>query len=415
MIFTALSPNTQQDDFRLALKVLFSPSQYLHGKFPKRIGRWFKNFFGVKYAATYESARTALLFVLKELGVKDGDEVIIQSFTCIAAVNPIKWAGAVPVFVDINPKIFNMDFDDLANKVTEKTKVILVQHTFGYPALIEEIVDFAKSKGIFVIEDCAHTIGTELGERKLGTFGDAAIYSLGRDKAISASFGGVVITSNDEVGRSLEEGQKFLTYPSKSWVIRQVLYTIIAYLTRELYDKASLGKLIHLFFSKVGVIQKATSEGEKKEGKLPKHARSCLPNALARVAFNQLHKIEEVNNKKREIMHIYVKRLEKLSLDEVDLPEWKEGKNFFPIRFPLLVKRRDKLVEFSKEKGILLGDWYDTPIAPKDIDLVKSGYKQGSCPNAEDVCENIVNLPLHVNMTEEDALKVIAVIRDFYK
>lgn len=415
MIFTELSPNTQKDDFKLALKALCNPAYYNKGRYSQEVKEWFKNIFKVRYVASYESARTALYLLLKELGIKEDDEVIVQAFTCVAAVNPIKWAGARVVFVDIDPSNFNLDIDDLVNKVNERTKAIIVQHTFGYPAKIKEIVEFAESRGICVIEDCAHTIGTELDGEILGTFGDAAIFSLGRDKAISASFGGIAITNKKELGKSLEEGENFLSFPSKKWVARQISYTIVAYLTRVLYDNLSLGKLIHFIFSKLGILLKATTLGEKKEGKMPGHAKSRMPNAFAEVVLNQLKKLETINRKRREFMHLYMKRLEKLGLDEVKLPDWRIGKHFFPIRFPLLVKRRDELLKFVEDRGVLLGNWYDIPVAPRGVDLTSTGYKQGSCPNAEEVCENVVNLPLHVNLAEEDALKVVAIIRDFYE
>ncbi|MBN2016460.1 aminotransferase class I/II-fold pyridoxal phosphate-dependent enzyme [Candidatus Dojkabacteria bacterium] len=413
MIFTSLSPNTQRDDFLLALKTILKPGEYFEGEYIGKVKKWFKDFFGVFHVSVYESARSGLYFVLKELGIKEGDEVLLQAFTCVAAVNPVKWTGARPVFVDINPKDFNMDIDDLENKVNEKTKAIIVQHTFGYPAKVNEIKEIVGRKGIYIIEDCAHTIGTEYMGKKLGLWGDAGVFSLGRDKAVSASFGGVVIT-NRKFGKNLEEKEKFLSFPQKKWVKKQILYTIVAFLTRTLYEVLFIGKLVHYIATRWNLVEKATTEEEKKEGEMPDNARSKLPNAFARLAFNQLRKIGILNKKRRDLSHLYVKRLSKIGLEEVKLPEWKIGEHFYPLRFPLLVKRRDELLKFAQERGMLLGDWYDVPIAPKQVDQVKTGYKQGSCVYAEKVCESILNLPLHSDLTEEDALKVIAVIRDFY-
>lgn len=415
MIFTSLSPNTQKRDFELALRVLIERPEYLTGPYTQELKDWFKKFFGTKYVASYESARSALYFVLKELGIKKGDEVLLQAFTCVAAVNPIKWAQATPVFVDINLEDFNLDLADLINKVNEKTKAIIVQHTFGYPACIGEVLEFAGPKKITVIEDCAHTIGTQLDGKKLGTFGDAAIFSLGRDKAVSACFGGVAITNNKEHGKSLSEGEKFLSPPLQKWVARKVLYTIVAYLTRKFYDKFSLGKFIHFIASRFGLIDTATSEGEKKEGKLPIYAKSCMPNAFARIALHQLKKLDKINKQRQRTLSLYMERLAKFNINEVTLPNWKKQKKFYPLRVPLLVKKRDELLKFAENRGVLLGDWYDVPVAPRRVDPVKAGYKQGSCPKAEEVCKEIINLPLHLNLSEEEALKVVTVIRDFYR
>lgn len=414
MIFTSISPNTQEDDFHKVRKILFSPSQYIEGVFPRKVKKWFREMFHVKYVSVYESARTGLYFLLKELGTRKADEVILQAFTCVAVVNPIKWVGAKPVFVDINPETFNMDLDDLVNKVSDKTRVIIVQHTFGYPAEVDKIVSFAKGRKIAVIEDCTHTIGTELDGKKLGTFGDGAIFSFGRDKAISASFGGVVITNRKRIGAKLEARETFLHYPPKEWIARQLLYTIIAYLVRKYYTKLGLGKLLHLIFLKLGIITKATSEGEKKQGTMPSHAKSNLPNALASVAFHQLVKIPKMNKVRHQFSCEYLKQLKKVNVSEITVPNWKIQKNIYPIRFPIRVKRREELVEYAKKRDILLGDWYDVPIAPKEVDLVKTGYRWGSCPSAEKVCGEIVNLPLNINLNEEDVLKIITLLKEFY-
>jgi dTDP-4-amino-4,6-dideoxygalactose transaminase len=415
MIFTALSPNTQRDDYRLAKGLILRSSQYYDGGYTRRVKQWFKDYLGVKYVSAYESARTAMYFILKELGVGEGDEVLVQSFTCVAASNPIIWIKAKPVFVDVEPGFFNADPEAIANNINENVKAIIVQHTFGYPAKIEEIKRMADERGIYVIEDCTHSIGTELDGKKLGTLCDAAIFSFGRDKAISASFGGVAVTNRDKLGLQLEEGETFLSFPSKKWIRSQVLYTIVSYLTRTYYERMSLGKLIHFLATKLKLVHKSTSWGEKKEASLPTHAKSKLPNILARLALNQLEKVDSINKRRQELMHLYLKRFEKLNINGVVLPSWKLRKNLFPLRIPLLVKDRDRLVEYAKEKGVLLGKWYDTPIAPKEVDLVKTGYKRGSCPNTEKACERIVNLPLHINMTDDDVLQVVAVIRDFYK
>jgi perosamine synthetase len=413
LIFTSLSPNTQKSDCELARTILLHPANYLEGSFIERVQNWFDDFFSAEYITTYESARTALYFILKGLGVKEKDEVLVQAFTCVAASNPIKWAGATPVFVDIDKKNFNVDLTDLENKITNKTKAILVQHTFGYPAPIQRILNIARDRKIFVIEDCAHTIGTEINGSKLGTIGDAAIFSLGRDKAISASFGGVAVVRQNALGKRLKAKEEFLSYPSKLWIARQLLYTIVAYRTRTLYEKFKLGKLIHLLAFKLGLVSKATSKGEKCEGSLPKHARSKLPNALARVAFHQLGKLDKLNKIRTKYKDMYFKALK--DIKQVKLPNWEKLDKFYPIRIPALVERRDELLRFAEGNGVLLGNWYDTPLAPKEVDLAKSGYKSGSCPKAEEVCKRIVNLPLNVNMTNSDVDKVIDVIREFYK
>lgn len=414
MIFTALSPNTQRDDFKVALKFLFQGDKYLNEDATENIKKWFRDFFQVPYVATYESARTALYFVLKKLGIGKGDKVAVQAFTCVAAVNPIKWTEADPLFIDINQDNFNIDVYDLENKLNGKTKAIIFQHTFGCPAGIEDVVKLARSKGIYVIEDCAHIIGGEYKGRKVGTFGDFAIFSLGRDKAISASFGGICLTRR-KIGSVLVEGEKFLSPVKKKWVFQQVLYTVIAYLTRKLYDSLLIGKAIHFTFLKTGLINKATTYKEKKEGEMPDFAKSYMPNAFAMIALNQLKKLDKLNERRYEISRFYFKELKKLKSSKFKLPKWSIEKKFYPLRFPLLVKNRDSLVDFAEKRGVSLGKWYDTPVAPREVDLLSTGYRRGSCPKAEEVCDSVINLPIHINLSNDDTQKVIEVIKSFYK
>lgn len=410
MIFTALSPNTQSDDFCLACRALLNLPRLTSGPYPEKVKRWFQDFFDVKDVFLYESARTGLYEILKATEVGDGDDVLLQAFTCVAAVNPIKWAGAKPVFVDIDSKSLNIDLRDLEKKVTSETKAIIVQHTFGYPANISEIVDLAKGKGLFVIEDCAHTIGGELSGKKLGTFGDAGMFSLGRDKAISGSFGGVVISNNSTLTAQLNLQHKALNAPSKLWVIRQILYTITTYLVRELYDILSIGKAIHFIFRKSGITMEATTKGEKKSGDKPAHFGHLLPNGFARIALHQLSKLTKMNEHRNMVAKIYFEGLKKFAGKEIVLPEWDIRDGIYPLRFPLLVRKRDELMKFAKNRGVLLGDWYDTPVAPKSVSPGNAGYRMGSCPNAEKVCEEIVNLPLHMDISEVYGKKIIKLI-----
>ncbi|MBU0975838.1 MAG: DegT/DnrJ/EryC1/StrS family aminotransferase [Patescibacteria group bacterium] len=412
MIFTALSPNTQKDDFDIARRLVFKPQDYENGAEIEELRTWFASTLDVMSVVLYESARTGLFFLLKELGVGKGDEVVLQAFTCVAAVNPIKWTGAKPIYVDVNPGTYNLDLNDLANKVNERTKAILVQHTFGYPAEIEKILDFAKTNGLFIIEDCAHTIGGMLKGKPLGSFGDGAVFSLGRDKGISSSFGGVVATKRKLLGQKLIGQEKFLAYPSKSWIRKQLLYTVTSFLTRKYYDTLSLGKLIHLISFKLGLVSRSTEQVEKRTGAFPRHAKSRMPNAFAKTALNQLHKLETINLSRLKISRLYMKSLAGIS--GVKLPGWELADGIFPLRFPLLVEKRDELVEYLSSRGVLAGDWYDVPVAPKDVDLLAASYQQGSCPNAESVSRSVVNLPVNVNMSESDTEKVIRLVRGFF-
>jgi len=158
-IFIALSPNTQPEDVFLAFKLLFSPRKWQGGKEIKKLEESFKKYFQAKFAISFLSGRTSLWSILKSLGIGEGDEVLLQAYTCVVVPNPIVALGAKPVWVDINKETFNMDVGDFEKKISKNSKAVIVQHTFGQPAWVEKIVKIAKKYKLFVIEDCAQALG----------------------------------------------------------------------------------------------------------------------------------------------------------------------------------------------------------------------------------------------------------------
>ena len=148
-ISISLSPNTEKDDILLALKLLFQPWHWKKELFEVRprtiqLEEEFKKYLGVKYAISFNSGRSSLMAILKSLGLSQRDEILLQSFTCNAAVNPIIWSGLKPVYVDCNEETFNINIEDLKNKITSRSRVVMVQHTFGLPADMNEILEIIR-------------------------------------------------------------------------------------------------------------------------------------------------------------------------------------------------------------------------------------------------------------------------------
>ena len=262
-IFIALSPNTQKEDIILALKLLFSPKKWQIGKETKKLEKAFKSYFQSDYAVSFLSARTSLWAILNALGVKENDEILLQAYTCVVVPNAIISLGAKPVWVDINQETFNMDVDDFEKKITEKTKAVVVQYTFGQAAEIKKIIKIAKKYNLFVIEDCAQALGGEYQGKKLGTFGDVGFFSFGRDKIISSVFGGMVITNNKSAGEKLNKIQNNFSFPTKSWIFQQLLHPIIFSIIIPVYSFFNLGKALHFFTYKANFLSRAVAEKEK--------------------------------------------------------------------------------------------------------------------------------------------------------
>lgn len=406
-IAISLSPNTENEDIFLALKLLFSPWRYFGTDGIESLEKWFKEYFKTSFAVSFNSGRAALYAILNVLKIKKGDEVIIQSFTCVALPNAIIAAGAKPIYVDIKNDL-TINLDDLKKKITKKTKAIIVQHTFGIPADITKIVKIGKSKKITIIEDCAHVIGETYKSRKIGIFGKAAFFSFGRDKAFSSVSGGMVITNDQRLGDKLTLFQKELDNPSFFWALQQLFHPIAFYFILPLYNFFSSGKIILVFLQKLHLLSFPVSQKEK-EGAKQSFMIKKFSNSLAYLILSQLKKIEKYNQKRKEIGDFYIQNLKGISL----IVPYKKSIPF--LRFPILIENRDAVMDFFKKQKIYLGKWYSEIVDPKGVILERVFYRKGSCPRAEFIAEKIINLPCYPTMKFLEAEKIISLLIKYVK
>ena len=396
-ISISLSPNTEWDDVWLALKLVFCPWKWKHGKAIEELKNEFKKYLGVKYAFAFNSGRSSLMAILKSLELSSQDEVLLQAFTCNAAVNPIIWSGLEPVYVDCDENTFNIDVEDLIGKITSKSRVVMVQHTFGLPAEMDKILDIVKQNNLILIEDCAHALGAEVG-----TFGKAAFFSFSRDKVISSVYGGMAVTNDDKLGANLLEFQKSINYPNYFWIFQQLLHPILLnFIILPVYNLIDLGKIFLILSQWLHILSKAVHWKEKR-GRKPDYFPKRLPNALALLVLNQFKKLDKFNRHRREIADFYYENLKNSSFM---LPK-KDNSIFlrFTVKHP---KAHEIIWDALHKQNILLGDWYTSPIAPDDTKLDKMMYKPGSCPRAEKLAKLTLNLPTHINISKKQAKKII--------
>jgi len=409
-ISISLSPNTEKDDVSLAFKLIFQPWRWFSGKGPQQLEEEFRKYLGVRQAVSFNSGRSAFMAILEALDIKEGDEVLLQAFTCNSAVNPILGRGAKPVFVDIDDTL-NLDPEDLKRKIGPRARLVMVQHNFGWPAKVEKIMDIAKERNLYLVEDCAHALGARYRGKLCGTFGEAAFFSFGRDKVISSVFGGMAVASSDKTGAKLKNFQSKLTFPSGSWIFQQLLHPILmnwkimpAYALHPFWGRMVLG-ISH----KLSILSKAVYKEEKK-GRMSKRFPKLLSNAFSLLALNQFRKLERFNRHRREIAAFYEKQLWGFKLP---LAESQEGIESVFMRYPVLAeKETDEILKKARERRIFLDDgWRKSPVVPPDTDTEKMQYVPGSCLRAEKVAKNILNLPTHVNISKKDAKTIV----DFLK
>ena len=405
MIFTSLSPNTEKDDIALADSLLFKPWLWQEGGAGRDLEFTFREWLPAGYAFAFDSGRTCLYAILKVLGVKKRDEVLLQAYTCAAVPGPIIWTGAKPVYVDCRED-FTMSPADLKKKISPNSKVLIIQHTFGQPADLETILAIAKRHKLFIIEDCAHCLGGEYNGERLGTFGDASFFSFGRDKVISSVSGGLLATNNQDLAIKLEKFQKSLPYPAKILVAKNLWHPLIFVWGKKSYNFFNSGKSFLLLVKTLGIIPRAVCPAEKQGGR-PAAAFRRMPNTLAILALHQFDKLERFNQHHRAIAAIYDKELNGLS--GVKLPKAVSGHIY--LRYTIRVVNPQSLIDKAKKQGIELGNWYNRPVAPQDVNQQKVFYKPGSCPVAEWLAKESVNLPTNIQTSPVDALRVAQFIK----
>ncbi len=410
-ISISLSPNVEKDDLHLALNLIIRPWLWKNGKGISELEDKFKNYLGVKYAFSFNSGRSSFFAILKSLNLQERDEILLQAFTCNAVPNPVLWADLKPIYVDCNKDDFNINTEDLKSKINIKSRVVVAQHAFGQPANMEEIRTICGANNLFLIEDCAHSLGAEFNGVKVGSHSKAAFFSFSRDKIISSVYGGIATTNDDSIGRNLEKLQKEFGKPSYFWIFQQLLHPILLnYIILPIYNFLDLGKIFLVLSQWVHLLSKAVSWQEK-QGKSPEYFPKALPNALAVLALNQFNKLERFNEHRQKIADYYFKALENTGF--IVPAKFENRKNVF-LRFTVKHKKAHEIIyEAWHKQNILLGDWYTTPIAPFDTKINEMEYAPGSCGNAEDLAKITLNLPTHINISFKDAERIVNFLKSF--
>lgn len=336
--------------------------------------------------------REAIQLALESLDIPKRSSVVINGFTCYAVYKAIKNAGFQPVYIDIPNSNLNFSPESLRStiKKNHEIKALLIQNTLGYPCDIETIAKICKEQHIILIEDLAHSVGTQYSNGKeAGTIGDFTVLSFSQDKMIDGISGGALIVKNSKFKvQSLE----FAKLDLKRQRIDR-LYPLFTCVIRNTY-RWGLGKILHVLLKKVNALSAPMDGLEEHFYELPAWYCSLVSSQFKELEINVDHR--------REIATIYAKNLNKKILSDVICDRVNESSN---LRFPIFVSDRKKLIQYLKKEGIFVSDiWYDAPIAPKKY-MNLTDYKN-ECPNSEKVSEKILNLPTHINISKTQAKEI---------
>lgn len=391
-IFTFFGPNYEREDVNLSLRILWKKKTWHNDEPVRELEKKASDFFKVPFACAFSSGRDALYEILRALHLKNGDEVLLQAYTCVVVPNAILAAGGTPKYVDIEKETFTMDPCDFEKKISPQTKVVIFQHTFGMSGKLKSLMDVARKHNLFIIEDCAHTLGGTFEGKLLGTFGDAAFLSFGRDKVISSVFGGMVITSQKTLFEELKKIQTSLPNPKNFWIFRALLHPIFISLIRKYYGV--FGKILFQILRKTHFILLAIEQRER-YGKMASFVPQKMPGVLAKLALSQWARLDRFNAHRKKIVSLY------------DLAFGKnENREEILFIYPILQRNAKERYQKSAQKNMYLGNWYQTVIAPDGVDFSSILYEKGSCPVAEEAALQSLNLPVHIGISEEDARRI---------
>ncbi len=406
MISISHAPNATARQRLKAFGLLCTPWRWIKGKSAHKLEQAFSLAHQDQPSISFASGRQSLYAVLKALKIGEGDEVIIQAYTCIVVPHAVIWSGAKPVYADIDGSL-NIDVTSAERLLTPRTKALIVQHTFGVPADMDSIMSFCKKHGLLLIEDCAHALGASYDGKPVGTLGDAAIFSFGRDKIISSVSGGMATAKDGLVAARLRSIQSSSPYQPRVRVLQNLLHPILVPFFTSLMPLAGLGSLLLRMTQGIGLLNKVYTSQELASVP-PEHKTEQLPEALANLALDQFTKDLANFNERREALverySAWLKAHPAAGIEQAVHPSSQP----VHLRYALLTAASTEALTDAKQSGIVLGDWYSHVIVPKPVDEDVLAYKQGSCPKAESAAKRSINLPTHPRLSARQQRKILS-------
>ena len=367
----------------------------------------FAKYLGVKNAVSFASGRMGFYALLQGLGIKSGDEIILTGSTCAVMANAIIRIGAKPIYADISAETFGTCPKSVEKNISNNTKVIVAQHSFGIPCSIKEIVKIASDKGIFLVEDCALSLGSTIDGKKLGLFGDASLFSFDHTKPINAMIGGMICT-NANLHLKLKKIQEDSSeLPQKK---RKLLFKRFKAEKRFCNpEKYSQLQLIDLLEIKIRSIFGLETPFLNNDSNSLNNSRASycypakMPEFIAYLGLIELGRWSQVKEERTILLKNYINVIQNYGFKcEVRTIYGKSGVEIIPLRFVWKcdngLEIRNKLKEFLHVEQT----WFNKPIVDTNEPLENFHYIKGSCPVSETLGNTIINLPTALSKSEVD-------------
>ena len=349
-----------KEEIDTAIQGVIDSTQFIQGQIVKEFENNAAKYLDCKFAIGCASGTDALQIAMMALNIKPGDEIITTPFTFVATAETIALLGAIPVYVDIDEKSFNIDVDKIESKITYKTKAIIPVHLYGQPCEMDALMALAIKHNLKVIEDSAQAFGATYKGKKVCSIGDIGCVSFFPSKNLGGFGDGGMLTTNDEA-------------------LADKIRVIINHGSRKRYYHEILG------------------------------VNSRLDSLQAAILNVKLKYIEDYHYARITAANKYNKLLSNYVNIPFVLPYVKHIFHQYSIR----VKNRDKLVEFLKENNIPAMIYYPVPLHLQEA--YKNNYYLGDYPVTENISKDIMSLPMHTELNDEQIAYITGKIIEFYK
>ncbi len=362
-----------------------------------------------QHAFAFWKGRVSLYALLRALDIGSGHEVILPGYTCVMDVNPVTYVGARPVYVDIEPHTYNIDINLLRTSITDKTKLILAQHTYGYPCDMDPILELARQKDIPVVEDCCLALGSLYKGQLCGTMGLAAYWSFQWNKPFTTGIGGMATTSDPDLANRLQSLTATELQPPSARAAAMLSAQRLVYRTCIYPRTTALATNLFRWLTRKGIVigSSATCEFQPK---MPDGFFRGMSTAQARAGLRQLRRLDSILAHRRDMARFYDELLPQAGFQPSTIPSWMEPTL---VRYPLRVADKQRALAEAPRHFIELGSWFESPLHPEETPLQAYGYEPGMCPIAEQACRDVVNLPTHRRANRKTAERTVAFVQQF--
>lgn len=354
-----------KDEIDAAINRVLDHGQFILGPEVKAFEEEMAAYCGTKFAVGVASGTDALHLAVLACGIKPGDEVITTPFTFIASAEAITKCGAVPVFVDIDLRTYNIDPAQIEIKITPRTKAMIPVHLYGRPAAMDPILELGRKYHLKVIEDCAQALGAEYKGKKVGSLGDAGCLSFFPAKNLGAyGDGGMVVTNDPDIAETVD-------------------------VLRKHGSKISYYHVMPGFNSRLDALQAA----------------------VLRVKLRHLEEWNELRRSRASLYSLLLSQVDGVEppyVEEHNMP----SHNYYTIRINKSSVKRNELRKHMETSGIQTMVYYPLSLHLQEV-YKHLGHKPGDFPQSEQAQEQVLSLPMYPELKDEQIEEIVSTAEEF--